>query len=117
MWKEQITDMPVYKNTGTTGRFKANRGAGSICNMVTMLVKGFAAGFPDSSKAPKAKTIYGKQKWAAPSGGWKFDGDAMLLQKGEAAKEAKARLLPRLPPRLSPSGPRRRLMPPRSPAS
>merc|ERR1711966_432812 len=91
MWKEQITDMPVYKNTGTTGRFKANRGAGSICNMVTMFVKGFAAGFPDSSKAPKAKTIYGKQKWAAPSGGWKFDGDAMLLQKGEAAKEAKAK--------------------------
>jgi len=73
MWKEQITDMPVYKNTGTTGRFKANRGAGSICNMVTELVKGFAAGFPDSSSAPVAKTIYGKQNWAAPSGGFKFD--------------------------------------------
>merc|ERR1712070_942797 len=72
MWKEQITDMPVYKDTGTTGRFKANRGAGSICNMVTQLVDGFAAGFPDSSSAPVAKTIYGKQKWTAPSGGWKF---------------------------------------------
>merc|ERR1719421_1351614 len=72
MWKEQITDMPVYKDTGTTGRFKANRGAGSICNMVTQLVDGFAAGFPDSSSAPVAKTIYGKQKWAAPAGGWKF---------------------------------------------
>merc|ERR1711975_78803 len=28
MWKQQIDDMPEYKDTGTTGRFKASRGAG-----------------------------------------------------------------------------------------
>merc|ERR1712054_175036 len=71
MWKEQITDMPVYKDTGTTGRFKANRGAGSICNMVTQLVDGFAAGFPDSASAPVASKVYATGKWSIPDDGWK----------------------------------------------
>jgi len=71
MWKEQITDMPVYKNTGTTGRFKANKGAGSICNMVTELVDGFASGFPDSASAPVASKVYGTGKWGIPDDGWK----------------------------------------------
>merc|ERR1711988_445895 len=44
MFKMQITNMPKYKNTGTTGRFKANRGAGSICGMVKSLAAGVAAG-------------------------------------------------------------------------
>merc|ERR1711975_54385 len=44
MFKMQIDDMPVYKNTGTTGRFKANRGAGSVCTMVKSLVAGVQAG-------------------------------------------------------------------------
>merc|ERR1711988_478116 len=44
MSKMQITNMPKYKNTGTTGRFKANRGAGSICGMVKSLAAGVAAG-------------------------------------------------------------------------
>merc|ERR1711918_293632 len=35
MFKMQITAMPVYKNSGTNGRFKANRGAGSVCTMVS----------------------------------------------------------------------------------
>merc|ERR1711959_724036 len=34
MFKMQITSMPVYTNSGTNGRFKANRGAGSVCTMV-----------------------------------------------------------------------------------
>merc|ERR1719271_843214 len=37
MFKMQITAMPVYKNSGTNGRFKANRGAGSVCTMVKSL--------------------------------------------------------------------------------
>merc|ERR1711934_39786 len=45
MFKMQITDMPVYKNSGTTGRFKANRGAGSVCTMMKSLVAGASAGF------------------------------------------------------------------------
>merc|ERR1712054_235761 len=44
MFKMQITSMPKYKNSGTTGRFKANRGAGSICGMVKSLAAGVAAG-------------------------------------------------------------------------
>lgn len=71
MWKQQIDDMPVYKASGTTGRFKANRGAGSICNMVTMLVKGFAAGFPDSATAPVAGDVAATAKWSVPAEGWK----------------------------------------------
>merc|ERR1719335_783452 len=45
MFKMQIDDMPVYKNTGTTGRFKANRGAGSVCNMMKSMVAGAKSGF------------------------------------------------------------------------
>merc|ERR1712046_230878 len=37
-------NMPKYKNSGTTGRFKANRGAGSICGMVKSLAAGVSAG-------------------------------------------------------------------------
>merc|ERR1719456_81776 len=44
MFKMQITAMPVYKNSGTTGRFKANRGAGSVCTMVKSLAAGMASG-------------------------------------------------------------------------
>merc|ERR1711988_364429 len=44
MFKMQITNMPKYKNSGTTGRFKANRGAGSICGMVKSLAAGVSAG-------------------------------------------------------------------------
>merc|ERR1712216_798662 len=73
MWKEQITDMPVYKDTGTTGRFKANRGAGSICNMVKELVGGFASGFPDSATAPVASKVYATGKWSIPKDGYKGD--------------------------------------------
>merc|ERR1719331_3029561 len=36
--------MPVYKNSGTNGRFKANRGAGSVCTMVKSLAAGMASG-------------------------------------------------------------------------
>merc|ERR1719453_2789591 len=71
MWKEQITDMPVYKDSGTTGRFKANRGAGSICNMVKELVGGFASGFPDSATAPVASKVYATGKWSIPKDGYK----------------------------------------------
>merc|ERR1719453_572242 len=84
MWKEQITDMPVYKDSGTTGRFKANRGAGSICNMVKELVGGFAAGFPDSSSAPVAKTVYGSGKWDVPAAPDGFKGaEFVQAEKGE----------------------------------
>merc|ERR1711959_80519 len=44
MFKMQITSMPVYKNSGTNGRFKANRGAGSVCTMVKSLASGMASG-------------------------------------------------------------------------
>merc|ERR1711959_99688 len=44
MFKMQITSMPVYKNSGTNGRFKANRGAGSVCTMVKSLAAGVSAG-------------------------------------------------------------------------
>merc|ERR1711939_825080 len=44
MFKMQITSMPVYKNSGTNGRFKANRGAGSVCTMVKSLAAGMASG-------------------------------------------------------------------------
>merc|ERR1711881_765694 len=44
MFKMQITAMPVYKNSGTHGRFKANRGAGSVCTMVKSLAAGMASG-------------------------------------------------------------------------
>merc|ERR1719326_1139615 len=44
MFKMQITSMPVYKNPGTNGRFKANRGAGSVCTMVKSLAAGVSAG-------------------------------------------------------------------------
>merc|ERR1712230_237318 len=44
MFKMQITAMPVYKNSGTNGRFKANRGAGSVCTMVKSLAAGMASG-------------------------------------------------------------------------
>merc|ERR1711959_155531 len=44
MFKMQITAMPVYKNSGTNGRFKANRGAGSVCTMVKSLASGMASG-------------------------------------------------------------------------
>merc|ERR1712054_561381 len=88
MWKEQIEDMPEYVDSGTTGRFKAKKGAGSICTMVKELVNGFAAGFPDSSTAPEASSV-GGMKWEAPKGGWDFKDEA-LIQKGSAAKAAKA---------------------------
>merc|ERR1711975_182679 len=71
MWKEQIEDMPEYVDSGTTGRFKAKKGAGSICTMVKELVNGFAAGFPDSATAPEASSV-GGMKWEAPKGGWDF---------------------------------------------
>merc|ERR1712054_761381 len=90
MWKEQITDMPVYKDTGTTGRFKANKGAGSICNMVSELVDGFAAGFPDSASAPVASKVYATGKWSIPDDGWK-GAELIEAQKGEAAKAAAAK--------------------------
>jgi len=45
MFKMQIDDMPVYKNSGTSGRFKANKGAGSVCDMMKSLVAGADAGF------------------------------------------------------------------------
>merc|ERR1711959_579888 len=44
MFKMQITSMPVYTNSGTNGRFKANRGAGSVCTMVKSLASGMASG-------------------------------------------------------------------------
>merc|ERR1719181_1087782 len=44
MFKMQITSMPVYHNMGTTGRFKAYHGAGSVCGMVRSLAAGVAAG-------------------------------------------------------------------------
>merc|ERR1712093_180736 len=44
MFKMQITAMPVYTNSGTNGRFKANRGAGSVCTMVKSLASGMASG-------------------------------------------------------------------------
>merc|ERR1712139_277342 len=44
MFKMQITNMPKYQNSGTNGRFKANRGAGSICGMVKSLAAGVSAG-------------------------------------------------------------------------
>merc|ERR1711881_600066 len=44
MFKMQITSMPVYKNSGTNGRFKANRGAGSVCTMGKSLAAGVSAG-------------------------------------------------------------------------
>merc|ERR1711907_930933 len=44
MFKMQITSMPVYHNMGTTGRFKAYHGAGSVCGMVKSLAAGVAAG-------------------------------------------------------------------------
>merc|ERR1711881_721753 len=44
MFKMQITSMPVYKDSGTHGRFKANRGAGSVCTMVKSLAAGMASG-------------------------------------------------------------------------
>merc|ERR1711881_74911 len=44
MFKMQITAMPVYKNSGTNGRFKANRGAGSVCTMVKSLAAGMSSG-------------------------------------------------------------------------
>merc|ERR1711970_1414667 len=43
MFKMQITSMPVYHNMGTTGRFKAYHGAGSVCGMVKSLAAGVAA--------------------------------------------------------------------------
>merc|ERR1712100_112116 len=42
--KMQITAMPVYKNSGANGRFKANRGAGSVCTMVKSLAAGMSSG-------------------------------------------------------------------------
>merc|ERR1712178_46371 len=44
MFKMQITSMPVYHNMGTTGRFKAYHGAGSVCGVVKSLAAGVAAG-------------------------------------------------------------------------
>merc|ERR1711977_239574 len=44
MFKMQITSMPVSKNSGTTGRFKANRGAGFVCTMVKSLASGMSSG-------------------------------------------------------------------------
>merc|ERR1711981_1323675 len=44
MFKMQITAMPAYKNSGTNGRFRANRGAGSVCTMVKSLASGMASG-------------------------------------------------------------------------
>merc|ERR1712227_418200 len=70
MWKQQIEDMPQYQDSGTTGRFKANKGAGSICDMVKVMVDGFASGFPDTATAPKASDV-GGMSWEAPAGGWK----------------------------------------------
>merc|ERR1712216_550129 len=44
MFKMQITSMPVYRDMGTNGRFKAGRGAGNVCSMVKSLAAGVAAG-------------------------------------------------------------------------
>merc|ERR1712216_36680 len=44
MFKMQITNMPVYRDMGTNGRFKAGRGAGNVCSMVKSLAAGVAAG-------------------------------------------------------------------------
>merc|ERR1711959_462214 len=65
MFKMQIDDMPVYKNTGTTGRFKANNGAGSVCTMVKSLVAGVKSGFSMGLlQAPSYKEVKAKKAHA-----------------------------------------------------
>merc|ERR1719482_1317374 len=50
--------MPVYRDSGTKGRFKANKGAGSVCTMVKSLVKGINAGFGDDDLDDKPKIVH-----------------------------------------------------------
>merc|ERR1719262_1626634 len=65
MFKMQITSMPVYKNSGTTGRFKANRGAGSVCTMVKSLASGMASGDDGGVFVQKSSYKEVKSKHAA----------------------------------------------------
>jgi len=70
MFKMQIHSMPVYKDSGFGGRFKANKGAGSVCDMVKSLVKGAMSGFgngigaekPNPEKDSKAKAKKAAEK-------------------------------------------------------
>merc|ERR1712036_48922 len=66
MFKMQITSMPVYHNMGTTGRFKAYHGAGSVCGMVKSLAAGVAAGDDGGVfvQKPSFKEVAAKHKAA-----------------------------------------------------
>merc|ERR1711881_754332 len=66
MFKMQITSMPVYHNMGTTGRFKAYHGAGSVCGMVKSLAAGVSAGDDGGVfvQKPSFKEVAAKHKAA-----------------------------------------------------
>merc|ERR1711939_342926 len=96
MFKMQITAMPVYKNSGTHGRFKANRGAGSVCTMVKSLAAGMASGddggiFLQKSsfkevKAKHAAAAAVEKKWAKKEAGFRAKVRALNKKQRAAAK-------------------------------
>merc|ERR1712196_362243 len=89
MFKMQIDDMPVYKNTGTTGRFKANRGAGSVCTMVKSLVAGVQAGISMGLlQKPSYKEVKAKHASAHAGANGRVAKSAAKVEKYWAKKEA-----------------------------
>merc|ERR1711937_1039132 len=50
MFKMQIENMPTYTASGKTGKFKHNKGTGSVCGMVKSLVAGVQAGLEEKEE-------------------------------------------------------------------
>lgn len=55
MFKMQISDMPSYHASGTDGRFKANRGVGSVCTMMKSLVAGVESAIDEKEDPAQEK--------------------------------------------------------------
>merc|ERR1711959_615896 len=57
MFKMQIENMPTYTASGKTGKFKHNKGTGSVCGMVKSLVAGVQAGLEKKKSKNTIKSI------------------------------------------------------------
>merc|ERR1719331_2311710 len=83
--------MPVYKNSGTNGRFKANRGAGSVCTMVKSLAAGMASGDDGGIFLQKSSMKEVKAKHAAANKAGKLHkGLVKAVVSDKSTKHAKA---------------------------
>merc|ERR1711988_1541889 len=88
MFKMQITSMPVYKDMGTNGRFKANVGAGSICTMVKSLASGLGFAVPtDANSELELVQSVPAELTENPRGQASMLGGAMMAKHEEDSEE------------------------------